>query len=103
MVEPYPPNADQRPVGLINYYVSMNPSSLHPGGINVAMADGSVRFIKDTIDSWEINAAIRPSEPRAARYDGATRTFSFAPGLRVGVWQALSTRNVGEAISADQY
>ena len=27
-------------------------SSFHPGGVNVAFVDGSVRFLKDTIDSW---------------------------------------------------
>ena len=40
------------------YYVtamgSAPPSSLHPGGVNVALADGSVRFIKNTIapNTW---------------------------------------------------
>ena len=32
-------------------------SSRHPGGINVLMADGSVRFIKDTVSTatwWAI-------------------------------------------------
>ena len=31
-----------------------NASSLHPGGVNVCMADGSVRFVKDTVNqvSW---------------------------------------------------
>ncbi len=28
----------------------MNPTSLHPGGVNVGMMDGSVRFIKNTIN-----------------------------------------------------
>jgi prepilin-type N-terminal cleavage/methylation domain-containing protein/prepilin-type processing-associated H-X9-DG protein len=29
---------------------SSPPSSFHPGGVNVCMADGSVRFIKDTVN-----------------------------------------------------
>ncbi|HEV3163574.1 MAG TPA: DUF1559 domain-containing protein [Isosphaeraceae bacterium] len=45
--------------------------SLHPGGANVLMGDGSVRFIKQSIN------------------------------LRT--WQALSSRAVGEVISADSF
>jgi prepilin-type processing-associated H-X9-DG protein len=26
------------------------PNNLHPGGVNVGFADGSVKFIKDSID-----------------------------------------------------
>jgi prepilin-type N-terminal cleavage/methylation domain-containing protein/prepilin-type processing-associated H-X9-DG protein len=43
-----------RPVRLV-----MSPSSNHPGGVNVAFGDGSVRFMKDTVNQtvwWAIGS-----------------------------------------------
>jgi prepilin-type N-terminal cleavage/methylation domain-containing protein/prepilin-type processing-associated H-X9-DG protein len=51
-------------------------SSLHSGGVNVLMGDGSVRFVKETIESVDISRVQR------------------------GLWQKLATRNGGEAIDA---
>jgi prepilin-type N-terminal cleavage/methylation domain-containing protein/prepilin-type processing-associated H-X9-DG protein len=59
----HPPNS---PVGHTDEFYA-----LHPGGANVLMGDGSVRFVKQSIN------------------------------LRT--WQALSSRSVGEVISADSY
>jgi prepilin-type processing-associated H-X9-DG protein len=69
-------------------------SSLHPGGLNTLMGDGSARFIKDTISSW-------PFDPATGHPAGATITPTFRTWTNLptpGVWQALATRNGGETI-----
>ena len=33
------------------------PSSYHPGGVNCGMADGSVRFVSETIDTGNLGYA----------------------------------------------
>ncbi len=74
-------------------------SSFHPGGVNAAMTDGSVRFLKDTVDTWAFDSTTG-LPVGVTRVDGL---FELAPGTKVGVWQALSTRSGREVISADQY
>ena len=34
---------------MANMAVDLPPSSSHPGGVNILLGDGSVRFIKETI------------------------------------------------------
>ena len=34
---------------MANMAVQLPPSSAHPGGVNIAFGDGSVRFIKDSV------------------------------------------------------
>jgi len=45
-------------------------NSAHPGGINISLTDGSVRFISDTIDFIDLKRL-------ACRYDGEPFTSSF--------------------------
>ena len=68
-------------------------SSYHPGGVNVAMADGSVTFISDTIDAGDPTKFSGEGMPgftvgSPQRYTGPS-TY--------GVWGALGTRAGGEA------
>ncbi|MBQ3430661.1 DUF1559 domain-containing protein, partial [Candidatus Saccharibacteria bacterium] len=63
-------------------------SSFHPGGANTAMMDGSVRFIRDTIDTGD---AIPPKARLLLTNQAVEGKSTY------GVWGALGSINGGES------
>jgi prepilin-type N-terminal cleavage/methylation domain-containing protein/prepilin-type processing-associated H-X9-DG protein len=99
-----PPNAIRKYLTEFNngaWWIPLaSASSLHPGGVNVALADGSVRFVKETVSSWTLAddglpVGVPHNDPLYFTGDYGT--------MKPMVWQALSTRAGGEVISADSY
>jgi len=74
-------------------------SSFHPAGANFAFSDGSVRFIKDSINTMPYS--IDTCAANSIAYDGTL--YSVTPPNHLGVYQALSTRAGGEVISGDSF
>ena len=94
----FPPNAFRKVALKRGEALSSAASSLHPGGVNVLLGDGSTRFVKESIQSW-------PFDPSSGFPLGTTLTaegwWSNVPALEV--WQALSTRAGGESIAGDDF
>ena len=95
----YPINAYKRVPAIAIEPLTRSASSLHPGGVNVLLGDGSARFIQETIDSWTFGASGIPV--------GATQAHSFAGWWsnvpQPGIWQAITTRGGGELLSGSQF
>jgi len=75
-------------------------SSQHPSGANFAFCDGSVKFLKDTIQTMPFDAAT--GLPYGFAPD-ANQILRLVPGNQLGVWQAIATKAGGEVVSADQF
>ncbi|WP_437192830.1 DUF1559 family PulG-like putative transporter [Planctomicrobium sp. SH527] len=79
-----PPNGPacvSPPINGGNFAVIRAPSSNHPGGVNAALADGSVRFISDSIHAGDL------TKPPVTKGESP-----------YGVWGALGSRAGGEYV-----
>ncbi|WP_165073041.1 DUF1559 family PulG-like putative transporter [Paludisphaera rhizosphaerae] len=104
----FPPNGLKKYKNIPSYYLINVAMSFHSGGVNAAYADGSVHFIKDSIDSWTIPTPTTglPVGANAEMYSSVgpgDYGFTLQNGAYMGVWQKLSTRNGGEVVSSDAY
>ncbi len=79
-----PPNAPSCQAATAGYWGAIFPAnSYHSGGVNVGMADGSVRFVSDTIDCGDLSAT-------------STQCTGKSP---YGVWGAMGTPSGGETVT----
>ena len=99
-----PPNAIKRYLTEFNngaWWIPLaSASSRHPGGVNVALADGSVRFVKETVSSW---ALADDGLPVGVPHNDPLYFTGNDGTMKPGIWQALSTRAGGEVGGADTF
>jgi len=78
----------------IDIHALVSATSSHPGGVNVAFLDRSVRLINDSIETKNLERGVSGTSPAPpdAPVDGNTR-FSY------GVWAELGAINSRETVS----
>lgn len=83
----YPPNAFRKVSIYAVEAVTRGASSMHPQGLHALMGDGSVRFVKESIESWAFEPV--KGEPAGAVMSPAGHWENLP---KHGVWQSMATR-----------
>ena len=68
---------------------------------NFTFCDGSVKFLKESINCWAINPST--NLPNGVVLDSSGYVYQLVPGTQLGIDQALLTKAGGEVISSDAY
>ena len=90
-----PPNSPSctRDTNENNGTSAVTASSNHPGGVNIALADGSVRFISETIDCGDLTKKL--GEELGNTGEG----HKWTGVSTVGIWGSLATPGQGEVVN----
>ena len=92
-----PPNSELCARGGHGTAGIMPPSSRHPGGCHILMADGAVRFITDSIEAGDSRTEM------VWRQNGTNESVISPPGFAspYGLWGSLGTRGGKEVIDGE--
>jgi hypothetical protein len=94
----YPPNVIKKLPKAARDAVLFGASSLHSNGLNGLLGDGSVRFIKDSVQSWPFDTFT--GVPLGAK-QGFNGSWENCPPP--AIWQALFTRAGQELVGASDF
>ena len=87
-----PPNTELCFVGDSNTIGTLSMSSRHQGGCHVAMGDGAIKFMTNSVECGDTQGSVTK--------DGQGRLAPGSPSP-FGLWGAFGTRNQGELIGEE--